>query len=112
MALDVELTVVLAEVGVVEEAVVVEDVDWDVLDDSAAELLVPTVELGVLLEPVDVEVGVVVPLDEGAEARKYATPATATINIRTTTIITRLIALFRGIKDRCIALDEILGTVP
>jgi len=111
VALDVELTVVLAEVGVVEEAVVVEDVDWDVLDDSAAELLVPTVELGGLIEPVD-EVGVVVPLDEGADARKYATPATATINIRTPTIITRLIALFRGFNNGRITLDEILGTVP
>jgi len=71
VALVVELVVVLVVGGLVEveEAGVVEDVDTDVVDDCATELLVLVVELAGLAELVDVEVGVVVPPDDGAEAK-------------------------------------------
>jgi hypothetical protein len=71
VALVVELIVVLVVEGVVEveEAGVVDDVDTDVLDDCTTEPLVLVVELAGPAELVDVEVGVVVPPDDGAEAK-------------------------------------------
>jgi len=70
VALVVELVVALVVERVeVEAAGVVEDVDTDVLEDCATELPVLVVELAELTELADVEVGVVVTLDGGAEAR-------------------------------------------
>jgi len=66
---DVELTVALDEEGVVEEGVVVEDVGIRVLDDWATELLLLVAELTDTTELVDAEVGVVIPPDDGADAR-------------------------------------------
>jgi hypothetical protein len=64
---DVELMVVLVAAEV-EEAVVVEDVSIDVLDDGDTELLVPVVELAELAELEDEPV-VVVPPGDGAEEK-------------------------------------------
>jgi len=48
---------------------VVEVVDTDVVDDCDTELLVPVAELTELAELVEVETGVVVPLDDGDEVK-------------------------------------------
>jgi hypothetical protein len=59
----------VVEVVEAEEAGVVEVDDSDVLDDCATELLERVVELARLPELEDVEVGVVVPPDDGPEAK-------------------------------------------
>jgi len=68
--LEVGLTVALVEEGdvEVEEEGVIDDVETGVPADCVTELLVVVVELRDPTELVDVEVGVVVPPDDGAEA--------------------------------------------
>ena len=66
VALVIELVVEEAEV---EDTGVVVEVDTGMLDDCATEVLVLVVELAGLAELVYVEVGVVVPPDDGAVAK-------------------------------------------
>ncbi len=69
LVLEVVLTVSVVEEGVVEvEEEGVTEVVERVLDDGVAELVELVTELAVPTELVDVEGGVVVPPDEGAEA--------------------------------------------
>jgi len=63
--MEVELTIVLVEEGVV----VIEDVGMRVLDDCAIELLVVVAALTDPTELVDVEVGEVEPPDDEADPR-------------------------------------------
>ena len=73
VAVSVSVVVLVAalkvEVVEAEEAGAVEVEDSDVLDDCATELLERVVELVKLPELEDVEVGVVVPPDDGPEAK-------------------------------------------
>jgi len=73
VAVSVSVVVLVAalkvEVVEAEEADAVEVEDSDVLDDCATELLERVVKLVRLPELEDVEVGVVVPADDGPEAK-------------------------------------------
>jgi len=67
--IDVEIVVVPVEVGVVDVVGgMVADVEVEELEDGATELLVPVVELAELVRLID-EVVILVPPDDGAEAR-------------------------------------------